>query len=62
MVRFIVVGRRTWRLTLTVAILLGLGSWAFLGDLTRPPWTGEEIRAAWEGARAWVAALTKFSK
>ncbi len=55
MVRFIVVGRRTWRLTLTVAILLGLGSWAFLGDLTRPPWTGEEIRAAWEGVRAWVA-------
>ena len=55
MVRFIVVGRRTWRLTLTVAILLGLGSWAFLGDLTRPPWTGEEIRAAWEGVQAWVA-------
>lgn len=56
MVRFIVVGRRTWRWTLTLAILLGLGSWAFLGDPTRPPLTGDEVRHAWEGVRAWVAA------
>src|SRR5690606_23596098 len=55
MVRFIVVGRRTWRLTLTVAILLGLGSWAFLGDLTRASWRGEGTRAAGGGGRAWVA-------
>lgn len=56
MVKFIVVGRRTWRWTLTLAILLGLGTWAFLGDPTRPPLTGEEIRAAWEGVRSWVLA------
>lgn len=57
MVRFVVIGRRTWRWTLTLAIVLGLGTWAVLGDMTRPPLTPEQVRSAWESARAWVLGL-----
>src|SRR5690554_1775514 len=57
MVRFIVVGRRTWRWTLALAIVLGLSTWAVLGDITRPPLTPEQVRSAWESARAWVLGL-----
>ncbi|BAS28430.1 SpoIIIAH-like family protein [Limnochorda pilosa] len=57
MVRFLVVGRRTWRWTLAMAIVLGLGAWAAMGGLTRPPLTPDQVRSAWQDVRGWVAGL-----